>query len=121
MAEKKISLEKATEIVKSMLAQNRNVAPLADGSLPPPTPPSADDIASELEKNAEPTFIPDTWIYRIVVLALGITIVSSVVGVLILMATCDGCKELEVPTVIVSASSAGIAGLVGLLAPSPRG
>ena len=60
----------------------------------------------------------DIWLYRIVVvvlgLTLGLTVVASIVGAIVL--TLSGQSTLEV---IVALGSAAIGGLAGLLAPSP--
>jgi hypothetical protein len=56
----------------------------------------------------------DIWLYRIVVAVLGLTVVVSVVGAIVL--TLSGAST---PEVIVALGSAAIGGLAGLLAPSP--
>jgi hypothetical protein len=56
----------------------------------------------------------DIWLYRIVVVVLGLTVVASVVGAIVL--TLIGKST---PEVIVALGSAAIGGLAGLLAPSP--
>jgi hypothetical protein len=73
---------------------------------------------NEVEKTVRAE-IPDTWIYRIVVLALGITVVSIVIGVLIVMATGNYSGETSIPTILTAIGSAAIGALAGLLAPSP--
>ena len=57
----------------------------------------------------------DKWIYRMVVAVLGFTVVSSLVGAIVL--TMAGQST---PEVIVALGSASIGGLAGLLAPSPE-
>ncbi len=61
----------------------------------------------------------DKWIYRIVVLALGVTIVSIIVGVLILIGTGKISDDKSVPTILTAIGSAAIGALAGLLAPTP--
>jgi hypothetical protein len=56
----------------------------------------------------------DIWLYRIVVAVLGLTVMASVVGAIVL--TLSGPST---PEVIVALGSAAIGGLAGLLAPSP--
>ena len=56
----------------------------------------------------------DIWLYRIVVMALGFTVVISMVGAIVL--TMSGKAT---PEAIVALGSAAIGGLAGLLAPSP--
>jgi hypothetical protein len=56
----------------------------------------------------------DIWIYRIVVVVLGLTVMASVVGAIALT-----LNELDTPELLVALGSAAIGGLAGLLAPSP--
>jgi len=63
----------------------------------------------------------DKWIYRIVVLALGITIVSIIIGVLILIGKGEINDDKAVPTILTAIGSAAIGALAGLLAPNPKG
>jgi hypothetical protein len=56
----------------------------------------------------------DVWIYRLIVGALALVAVVSIVGGLVLAAL-----GVEIPAAIVGLGSAAIAGMVGLLAPSP--
>lgn len=62
----------------------------------------------------------DKWIYRIVVLALGITIVSIVIGIIIIMSVNPNFSDKGVPTILTALGSAAIGALAGLLAPSPK-
>lgn len=57
----------------------------------------------------------DVWIYRLVVAGLVVVSVASVLGGLVLAGL-----GVEVPTSVVALGSGAIAGMVGLLAPSPR-
>ena len=59
----------------------------------------------------------DRWIYRLVVLALGLTAVFVVVGVFILKALKG--DSVTIPDALVAIGSAAVAALAGLLAPSP--
>jgi hypothetical protein len=63
----------------------------------------------------------DKWIYRIVVLALGSTILAIIIGVIVLVGTGDIQGDIGVPTILTAIGSAAIGALAGLLAPSPKG
>ena len=56
----------------------------------------------------------DHWIYRAVVVVLGVTVMISLTGTIALAMT-----EHPTPEIIVALGSAAIGGLAGLLAPSP--
>ena len=56
----------------------------------------------------------DIWLYRIVVIALGVCVLSSLIGAIILAV--NGLDTLEL---LVAFASTAIGGLAGLLAPSP--
>ncbi|HSJ86219.1 MAG TPA: hypothetical protein VK909_03345 [Anaerolineales bacterium] len=56
----------------------------------------------------------DHWIYRAVVVVLGFTVVTSLVGTIVLVMT-----DHSTPEIIVALGSAAIGGLAGLLAPAP--
>ena len=56
----------------------------------------------------------DVWIYRIVVAVLGLAVVATVIGAIILTLT-----GRPTPEVLVALGSAAVGGLSGLLAPSP--
>lgn len=61
----------------------------------------------------------DDWIYRIVVLSLGLTVILIIIGVFLLMYN-GGMSGDKVPTIYTAIGSAAIGALAGLLAPSPR-
>lgn len=61
----------------------------------------------------------DNWIYRIVVVALGLAIVLIIVGVIILLIG-EKTPNDNLVTLLTSIGSAAIGALAGLLAPSPR-
>lgn len=63
----------------------------------------------------------DKWIYRMVVFALGFTIVAIVIGIIILMGAGIITNETTMPTIFTAIGSAAIGALAGLLAPSPGG
>ena len=58
----------------------------------------------------------DTWIYRIVVIALGATLFATVFG-----AICIVIADGEPPDILIAIGSAAVGALAGLLAPSPKG
>ncbi len=62
----------------------------------------------------------DKWIYRIIVIALGVTILAIIIGVLVLMGTGQITDDQGVPTILTAIGSAAIGALAGLLAPSPK-
>jgi len=71
----------------------------------------ADPIGA-LEKMTMTGVLPDTWIYRLVIVALALTIFATAGGAIYL-----GDKT---PQSLVALGSTALGGLVGLLAPSPR-
>jgi hypothetical protein len=56
----------------------------------------------------------DVFLYRMVVAVLGVTVVASVIGAILLAMTGQ-----STPEVLIALGSAAIGGLAGLLAPSP--
>lgn len=60
--------------------------------------------------------VPDTWVYRLVVGALGLTVILALVGAIIL-ALRHG--NGDIPDVLTALGSAAVGALAGLLAPSP--
>jgi hypothetical protein len=64
--------------------------------------------------DAEP--IPDTWVYKIVVMSLGIVVLVCAVGAIYLAAL---TPAREIPDLLIALGSAAVGALAGLLAPSP--
>jgi len=62
----------------------------------------------------------DNWIYRIIVLSLGITIISIIIGVIVLIGSGKISDDKGVPTILTAIGSAAIGALAGLLAPQPK-
>lgn len=60
---------------------------------------------------AQPAYITDRWVYRAVVVILGIVIITSAIGALIL--------SDKIPDSLIALGSTAIGALAGLLAPSP--
>jgi hypothetical protein len=61
----------------------------------------------------------DCWIYRIVVISLGTSILVIISGVIFLVAYKDMPGD-KTPTILTAIGSAAIGALSGLLAPSPN-
>jgi hypothetical protein len=61
----------------------------------------------------------DVWIYRAVVVILGLTVLSTVFGGLALVAVGHADPSMKLPASIVAIGSAAVGALAGLLAPSP--
>lgn len=60
--------------------------------------------------------VPNTLIYRMVVGSLGLTVLLTVIGAIVLVATNKG----EIPASIIALGSTAIGALAGLLSPAPR-
>ena len=61
----------------------------------------------------------DVWIYRAVVVILGVTVLGTVFGGLALVAVGHADPNMKLPDSIVAIGSAAVGALAGLLAPSP--
>jgi hypothetical protein len=66
-----------------------------------------------------PAYLSDVWVYRIVVIVLGLIIVGIVAGVTGLMISSPDNIDLHIPTMLTAIGSAALGALTGLLAPSP--
>jgi len=75
------------------------------------------DPVATLQNLARPPSGGDKWIYRLVVIALGLTGLFVVVGVFTLKALNN---DTTIPDALVAIGSAAIAALAALLAPTPR-
>jgi hypothetical protein len=73
------------------------------------------DPVTTLQSLAQPAQ-SDRWVYRIVVIALGLVGIFVVVGVFVLKAVDNGTV---IPDAMVAIGSAAIAAMAALLAPSP--
>jgi hypothetical protein len=62
----------------------------------------------------------DVWIYRAVVVILGICVISTVLGGIFLVVFGKGEAKIALPDGIVAIGSAAVGALAGLLAPSPK-
>lgn len=79
-----------------------------------------DPLAAVQQFHGQNPLSNDKWIYRIIVLALGITILSIIIGVIILIGTGEISDDKGVPTILTAIGSAAIGALAGLLAPPPK-
>jgi Trk-type K+ transport system membrane component len=77
------------------------------------------DPVQAAEKIKERPLDTDVWIYRIVVFALGATILSIIIGIIVLIGSDQINDDHGVPTILTAIGSAAIGALAGLLAPSP--
>ena len=77
------------------------------------------DPARAIAQISGPPLETDVWIYRLVVGALGLTVLIAVVGAIVLTAMGEGETGRKVPEVLVALGSAAVGALAGLLAPSP--
>ena len=83
----------------------------------PETPPQTKRELEVVERNLIAQ-VPDTWIYRAVVVTLGSVVLLTVVGGIMLEFFSIAAPR-TLPQAIVSIGSAAIGALAGLLAPSP--
>lgn len=77
----------------------------------------AENPAEELREAArdtEPAYKSDIWIYRLVVIALAIVVLTAAAGSIVLV-----WNGRTTPESLVALGSASIGALAGLLAPSP--
>jgi hypothetical protein len=75
-------------------------------------------IAKAVRKNTP--LEEDVWIYRIVVLALGLAVLLVIVGAVALALVVDSIPEV-VTQLLTAIGSAAVGAIAGLLAPTPRG
>ncbi len=68
-----------------------------------------------MASQAVPQFSTDPWIYRMVVIVLGLVVLVVVIGGIILQLL----VAKDIPQGILAIGSAAAGGLVGLLVPSP--
>ncbi len=62
----------------------------------------------------------DKWVYRLIVIALGLTILITITGVIVLVGIDKVNDGKGVPDVITAIGSAAIGALAGLLVPPPK-
>ena len=73
------------------------------------------ELREKIIRNVPVPLESDVWIYRGVVGALGLTVLSAVIGAIILASL----KVTPVPELLTAIGSAAVGALAGLLAPSP--
>jgi hypothetical protein len=62
----------------------------------------------------------DNWIYRIIVLTIGLTLLAIIVGVILLTYSGRVTSDQGIPTIFTAIGSAAVGALAGLLAPPNR-
>jgi len=82
-------------------------------------PDDAKTVVSKAIAEAVSPLQYDLWIYRTVVVVLGITIIATVFGGIYLALKAD--PNIKLPDGIIAIGSAAVGALAGLLAPSPKG
>jgi hypothetical protein len=82
-------------------------------------PAYAKEVAEDPDKAFRPAYIRDTWVYRIVVISLGSTVLFAVLGTILLQL--GESAAVEQPPLLLALGSAAVGALAGLLAPSPTG
>jgi len=78
-------------------------------------------LANQIINEQPPPLDSDVWIYRIVVGALGSTVIIVVLGSVALAWHCPPSNTFQTPEVLTAIGSAAVGALAGLLAPSPNG
>lgn len=73
-------------------------------------------LRTEAVERTTPIYLGDRWVYRVVVVTLGIVVLIAAVGSIVLVA-----NGKTTPEVLVALGSAAVGALAGLLAPSPTG
>jgi hypothetical protein len=73
-------------------------------------------IAGTLSVDA---ILPDTWVYRIVVISLGGVLVI-VAGSVLTLSILETTAKLDVPDILTALGSGAIGALAGLIAPTPK-
>jgi hypothetical protein len=73
------------------------------------------DPVQAIQNLAAQAQIPDTWVYRLVIVILGATVLIVVLGGFIFAATVGK----DIPAALIAIGSAAVGALAGLLAPSP--
>jgi hypothetical protein len=78
-----------------------------------------DDPVAAMNKFSDSDFIPDNWIYRMVVGSLGSVIIIITFGIVWRVVFGPPVADNGIPTILTAIGSAAIGALAGLLAPSP--
>lgn len=72
------------------------------------------EITEKEDSNMGTPLQNDRWIYRIVVGALALSLISSIVGAVYLKA-----EDKDIPDILTALGAGALGGLAGLLAPTP--
>lgn len=104
-------LRSADELVNRVLSNEELLAKIKEDPKKE-LPKLAEEVIGMLPPIEMP---PDVWIYRVVVGSLGFTVLSVVIGSMIL----TGIKIDTIPDLLTAIGSAAVGALAGLLAPSP--
>jgi len=107
MAEQKRSVDQLLTIIKS--------DPNAITALKNDPIPTLEKYVDKA-KSETPIFYRDKWVYRLVVISLGLIILVAGVGAIILVAL-----GKTTPEILIALGSGAVGALAGLLAPSPTG
>ena|SRR5208337_4410972 len=67
-------------------------------------------------KRETPAYVADRWVYRFVVISLGLAVIFVVLGSIYLSLA----KVTPIPDLLTAIGSAAVGALAGLLAPSPN-
>jgi hypothetical protein len=86
----------------------------ADPTLPPQLKQQAEFLSNV---GLPPAIQSDVWIYRMVVMVLGLAVLATIIGGLGL--AFKGDVNYKLPAELVAIGSAAVGALAGLLAPSP--
>lgn len=82
-------------------------------------PQDAREIVAGVIKDVATPLGTDKWIYRAVVLFLGLSLLMTVSGGIALAVIAKGDAKIALPEALVAIGSAAVGALAGLLAPSP--
>lgn len=83
-------------------------------------PEDAKSLINRIIQESQSPLGTDIWIYRAVVIILGICVLSTVLGGILLTILGKGEPKMALPEAIVAVGSAAIGALAGLLAPSTK-
>ena len=83
-------------------------------------PDDAKSIINSTINSLQRPLDSDIWIYRAVVVILGICVITTVIGGIVLVIYGKGEAKIALPDGIVAIGSAAVGALAGLLAPSPK-
>lgn len=83
-------------------------------------PPEARAAIEKTINDAKNPLSFDVWIYRAVVIILGIAVLCTVIGGIALTFAGHGDPKMTIPEAIVAIGSAAVGALAGILAPAPK-